>query len=183
MRRRIAALLVPLMAVPILVVMLGAGPAGANSYPGLYEKDWTWSDANGNAYTLTARIAIEVTTAGNEGRFRLRLKCTRTDAVTGRTAPNNCLFEFEFGLNAWWCDSSPSWDCVTRELDNRGPSSEEVWVGTWHGLSNGVTYAVVARQFRAIFNGGAGHVGALHAICSYRWTKGGATGSLYCPPS
>jgi hypothetical protein len=126
MRRRIAALLVPLMAVPILVVMLGAGPAGANSYPGLYEKDWTWSDANGNAYTLTARIAIEVTTAGNEGRFRLRLKCTRTDSVTGRTAPNDCLFEFDFGL---------------------------------------------------------GHVGAVHAICSYRWTKGGSTGSLYCPPS
>src|SRR4029450_11359692 len=55
----------------------------------------------------------------------------------------------EFGLTAWWCDSSPSWSCVTRELHDRGPSSEEVCVGTWHGLSNGVTYAVEATQFRA----------------------------------
>lgn len=162
--------------------MAGAAPAGANSYQGLNEKNYRWSDTNGNVYTLTARLAIEVTSDGTQGRFRLRLSCTKFDVNLERPLPNSCLFQFDPATaNAYWCfgTTGANFACYNRDLDNRGPIPEDLWYGTWHRLSNGVTYALYLDGFRAIFNSGNGHVGAWHEMCSYAWTKGGGT-TFWC---
>jgi hypothetical protein len=183
MRRGFVALLAVLS---LLLVLFGSTPAAANSYPNLYEYSWKWTEpGTGDVYQLKARITTEVTTSGSQGRFRLRLECLKTDSDTGGTAHNPCIFQWTNApYNAFWCFGRPDIEtCYTRGLDSRyDPDGNELWYGSWHNLSTGVTYAVQAVSFRAVFNAGNGHVGAWHAICSYKWTKGGSRGGLLCLP-
>jgi Putative serine esterase (DUF676) len=144
----------------VLAPLAGQQTARANSYPGLVEESWSRTDS-GNTYTLTARIAIERTTDWTVGRFRLRLSCTRNGA------PNGCDFLFGGTANAYWCSgpSSPT-SCVSRVLDDRQDTPEQVWVGTWHGLQPGTAYQVRAVDFRVVFNNGSGPAGVFHSISS-----------------
>ena len=157
---RVIRILVVAALVLALAPLAGQQAASANSYPGLVEESWSKTDS-GNTYTLTARIAIERITDWTVGRFRLRLSCTRNGA------PNGCDFLFGGTANAYWCSgpSSPT-SCVTRVLDARQDSPEEVWVGTWHALEPGTAYQVKATDFRVNFNNGSGPNGTFHSISS-----------------
>jgi hypothetical protein len=174
---RRASLLVLAAALAVLASVLagpsipgGARPAQANGYADLNEESWTRTDAAGNGYRLTARIAIETDGAGS-GRLRFRLQCFRTDHVTGRTSPNACDFHFAAGNTAFWCNSqvpdrsgTPPATCASRNLDDQ-TGSDVVWVGTWHSLSHQVELVHV-HGFSAVFNAGAGPVGTAHSITS-----------------
>jgi len=157
---RVIRILVVAALVLALAPLAGQQAASANSYPGLVEESWSRTDS-GNTYTLTARIAIERITDWTVGRFRLRLSCTRNGA------PNGCDFLFGGTANAYWCSgpSSPT-SCVTRVLDARQDSPEEVWVGTWHALEPGTAYQVKVVDFRVKFNNGSGPDGVFHSISS-----------------
>jgi len=172
--RVLRALLVAAVAVAV-APLAGQQAAHANSFPGLNEESWTRVDSpSGDSYTLTARLAIELTSTQSEGRFRLRLSCTRTDADTGATSANGCDFSFGSTAGAEWCSgaSSPT-SCVTRDLDDRGNTSEEVWVGSWHTMTNGQYYKVIASEFKANFNNGNGPAGVFHSLSAgtYRGHK------------
>jgi hypothetical protein len=159
-RSAILALAMLVMAPSLLLV--SAQPALAG-FVDVNEKSWSRTDA-GVTYTLTARIAIETDGAGS-GRLRFRLQCFRNGA------PHTCAFQFASGSNAYWCNtqppnqsSTPPAACVTRHLDNRS-GSDEYWFGTWHTMAHQVEL-VHARNFRAVFNNGAGPTGVYHWIAS-----------------
>jgi hypothetical protein len=170
--RWLARAIVVALAVAVLgpgAVVGGAQPALAYGYADLNEESWSKTDAAGNLYTLTARIAIE--TDGSVGRLRFRLQCFRTDHVTGRRAVNGCDFHFAAGSTAFWCNSqvpnrtgTPPAVCAGRNLDDR-TGSDVVWVGTWHSLAHQVELVHV-HGFSAVFNSGAGPAGVAHSITS-----------------
>jgi hypothetical protein len=155
---------------PALLAMSSA-PAAANGYVDLNEESWARSDAAGNVYRLTARIAIETDGAGS-GRFRFRLQCFKTDAATDQTKANTCKFHFATGSNAYWCNSqvpdqttTPPAVCAGRHLDD-GTGSDVLWVGTvWRSVAHQVELASV-RGFSATFNAGAGPAGVAHWIAT-----------------
>ena len=135
----------------------GHHPAAANSYPGLVEKEWY----HGNDI-LNARIAIEVNSA-NEGRFRLHLSCFRTDA-NGRRSTQTC--DFDHTAPTCWFDGLISGVCETQADKT---ATEYTWVGSYRKLVAGHTYMADAQGFRAKFHN-SGYQGAVHRICTRRWT-------------
>jgi len=144
------------------LLLAGSRPAHAG-FVDVNEKSWSRVDG-GVTYTLTARIAIETDGAGS-GRLRFRLQCFRNGAA------HTCAFQFASGANAYWCNSqppnqtsTPPATCVTRHLENRS-GSDEFWFGTYHTMGHQVEL-VHARNFRAVFNNGAGPTGVYHWIAS-----------------
>lgn len=166
--------LTPLLAlVSLMLVLFGSTPAAANAYPGLVEANYSRTvSPSGDTYTLNARIAVEVTDDGTQGRLRFHLQCFRTDADTGGTSANGCDFYFGSGNNAFWCYGNPSpTTCVGRDLDDRQNSADETWVGSWHSLSAGTSYKVRVDEFRVVFNNGNGPDGSWHDLSSRVHTR------------
>jgi hypothetical protein len=171
MRTRLVTVLASLF---VVLSVLGATPASANSTPGLVEKYYYHlSD------TLRARIAIEVNDA-SQGRYRFHLTCYYTDD-NGHTNTQYCDFDPHI---ATWCDLTTG-SCVSGK-----PSPEYVshdtdytWTGTYRTLVNNHTYAAKMTDFLAYFYT-SGHVGALHTICTDKvtWHSGGSPtiGGAWC---
>ena len=155
MRRYLRILLV---LVCLSLPLVPTAPAAANSYPGLVEREWY----HGNDI-LNARIAIEVN-AANEGRFRLRLRCFRTDA-NGRRSLQSC--DFDHTALTCWFDGLIHGVCETQ-ADKRNVK-EYVWVGSYRKLIAGHQYMADAQGFRAKFLA-SGYQGAEHRICTRVWT-------------
>lgn len=153
------------------VMVAAATPAAANGYLYLNEHSWARSDAAGNIYRLTARIAIETNDTGS-GRFRFRLQCFRIDAGTEQAKANTCKFHFATGANAYWCNSqvpnhtdTPPAVCFGRHL-GEDTGSNVLWVGTvWRSMAHQVELASV-RGFSATFNNGTGPAGVSHWIAT-----------------
>ena len=167
MRRVLVTLASPLV---LLLVPFAASPAAADSYPGLKEQKWSWTQSGtGDSYVLTARIAIQVSTDGTKGNFRLRLACTKIDSETGSESGVRCNFQFnpDHEGHAYWVENHK----ITGRRDLTGWSNDfyHVWTGAKHTLRNGTTYATGVDAFRAVFPGV--HTGAWHNIESYHWTR------------
>jgi hypothetical protein len=145
--------------------LVPAAPAAANSYPGLVEKEWYHGDD-----ILNARIAIEVNSA-KEGRFRLHLRCFRTDA-NGRRSLQLCNFDHT-ALTCWF-DGLISGVCETQA--DKNSVADYTWVGSYRKLIAGHTYMADAQGFRAKFLG-SGYQGAEHRICTRQWTAFQSTSS------
>ena len=164
-------LLGPLIVLSLVLPVLTAGPATANSYPGLVEKEWSHGDD-----VLNARIAIEVNSAG-EGRFRFRLRCFYVDQA-GRHA-QFCNF---YPGTAVWCDLTVAGTpCPSRALGNIH-DYDYTWVGSYRTLQNNHTYGAYIGEFRAQFDR-SGYLGAAHNICTKKvtWHTGGSpTESSWC---
>jgi hypothetical protein len=165
---------VALLAVLSLLLALGvAAPAKAALYPGgiveqSYSRAW---GSQGDVYTLTARLTVEVNDSGTQGRLRFRLQCFRTDGTTGNTGANLCDFKFGDGQgapeDAFWIFSGGSYG---KDLTGDSRTGyDELWVGAYHDLSPGVSYRVKVQDFYAVFHGGP--VGAFHTLESLTWTK------------
>jgi hypothetical protein len=157
MRRSSVALLAVLS---LLLALRVAAPAQAALYPGgIVEESYsrTW---NGTVYTLTARLTIEVNDSGTQGRLRLRLQCSSL-----------CTFRFGDGQgapeDAFWIFSGGSYG---KDLTGESKTgTDELWLGSWHDLSAGVSYRVKVQDFYASFSGGP--VGSFHTLESLTWTK------------
>jgi hypothetical protein len=145
--------------------LVPAAPAAANSYPGLVEKEWY----HGNDI-LNARIAIEVNSA-KEGRFRLRLRCFRTDA-NGRRSLQRCDFDHT-ALTCWFHELQAG---VCETQADKKNVAEYVWVGSYRRLIAGHWYMADAQGFRARFRS-SGYQGQTHRICTGIWTAFQSTSS------
>lgn len=155
---------------PLLLVLLAGAPAAADSYQGLREQKWSWTQpGTGDSYVLTARIAIQVTTDGTQGKFRFRLACTKVDADTGDESGVRCDFQFnpDYSAHAYWVENRVI--TGTAKLTDWPNDFYHVWTGSQHTLRSGTTYATGVDAFRAVFRGV--HTGAWHDIRSYDWTK------------
>jgi hypothetical protein len=166
MRRGILALVSVL---PLLLVLLVATPAAADSYQGLVEKRWSWPQpGTGDSYVLTARIAIQVSTDGTQGKFRFRLACTKVDAETGDEYGIRCNYQIRPDYqHAYWIENNIV--VANRKLGDWPNDFFHVWTGSWHTLRRGTTYSTGVDQFRAVFPGV--HTGAWHDIQSNDWTR------------
>ena len=100
-----------------------------------------------------------------------RLQCSSTDGTTGASGPHVCTFKFGDGQgapeDAFWIFSGGSYG---KDLTGESKTgTDELWVGSWHSLSAGVSYRVKVQDFYASFSGGP--VGSFHTLESLTWTK------------
>ena len=170
MRTRLVTVLASLF---VVLSMLGATPASANSYPGLVEKNYYH-----NNDTLRARIAIEVNGAG-QGRYRFHLTCYHT-TDNGTKVAQYCDFDPHI---ATWCDLTTG-SCVYGRPALVIHDADYTWTGSYRTLVNNHTYAVKMFDFKASYFYISGHRGAFHTICSNKvtWHSGGSptVGSAAC---
>jgi hypothetical protein len=161
----------PLVGVlPLLLVLLVGAPAEADSYQGLRQVRWSWTQPEtGDSYVLTARIAIQVSTDGTQGNFRFRLACTKVEANTGNVSGVRCDLQFNpyYSTHAYWVENRII--TAKKKLTDWPNDFEHVWTGTQHTLRSGTTYSTGVDAFRAVFRGV--HTGAWHDIVSYDWTR------------
>jgi hypothetical protein len=169
MRTRLVTVLASLL---VVLFMLGATAASANSYPGLVEKNYYH-----NNDTLRARIAIEVNGAG-QGRYRFHLTCYHT-TDNGTKVAQYCDFDPHI---ATWCDLTTG-SCVSGRPALVIHDNDYTWTGSYRTLVNNHTYAAKMTGFLAYFYN-SGHVGALHTICTKKvtWHSGGSptVGGAWC---
>jgi hypothetical protein len=171
MRTRLVTVLASLF---VVLSVLGAPAASANSTPGLVEKSYS---ALGD--TLRARIAIEVNSA-SQGRYRFHLTCYYTDD-NGNTGLQYCDMG---GGTATWCDLTTG-SCVsgTPSPEYASHDTDYTWTGSYRTLVNNHTYAAKMTDFHAYFYNST-RVGAQHTICTKKvtWHSGGSptVGSAWC---
>jgi hypothetical protein len=147
-------------------------PAGANSYPGLVEKEWY----AGND-VLNARLAIEVNSA-NEGRFRLHLRCFYVEEG-GRRVPQECDFRFD-DETCWYAWTSNPTGPICRVPGAVNDDADYTWVGQYRKLYAGVTYEVTSYWFKAYFER-SNRQGGRHNICTRPWTAfQSSSGTPWC---